>query len=338
MNFAVMRGKHLWLVVALGIAATTITCGVHHDSERRLASEQHGSNDDYGKLDFGGAALPASVLPTQVYVDTAYATVDPSDLLLIDVIVADSISSHTDKQVIADSLPAILEEVINSNWVVEVRSMSDLVANPFATVGKYADTFTYKDTIKQSIEKFTPALSRRNIADRSIRLPVYLLISDSDLQSDVQQKLDSYIAKDPRRRVFALIDNKVSDSFLAWQDSDNGKKMIDYSADLKIKNLNVVIKEFSSYIADTLRSNFHLHGFCDAAHRLNSYEREPRTMAVALKFHSQNDGYVGENGYHLTAVDDTLFIKDTLNDRVCLEVSYVYKTYPDSQQICRSLR
>ena len=335
----------LRLAGVLGIAALVATCGIQHGGERRLASEQFGSNDDYGNLTFGGTPLPDSVLPTQKYVDVAYATVDPSDLLLIDILIDDSVSQEK-KQNLATSLPEILKEVINSNWWVEVRSMSNLNATSFASVYKYADTFTYKDILKQGVEKFAPAVSRRNIADRSLRLPVYVLISGSDLPNDVQQNLDKYIAKDPRRRVFALVDKDAEDSFLGWRDSDNGKKMVDYAADLNIDDLKAVLQEFSGYIADTLRSNFHLHGFCEGTHRDASgnihhrhsgYEREPRTMAVELLYHSSERGYLNASSYHLTEVDDSLFIKDTLTDGVCIEASYVYKTYPDNQQICRNM-
>ena len=327
----------LRLAGVLGISTLVATCGIQHGPERRLASEQFGSNDDYGRLTYGGAPLPDSVLPTQKYVDVAYATVDPSDLLLIDVLIDNSVSQEK-KQSLATSLPEILKEVINSNWWVEVRSMSDLNATSFASVYKYADTFAYKDILKQGVEKFAPAISRRNIADRSLRLPVYVLISGSDLPNDVQQNLNKYIAKDPRRRVFALVDKAAEDSFLGWRDSDNGKKMVDYAADLNIGDLKAVLQEFSGYIADTLRSNFHLHGFCHPENVVhNSYEREPRTMTVELLYHRNERDYLDESSYHLTEVDDSLFVKDTLTDGVCIETSYVYKTHPDNQQICRDM-
>ena len=331
-------GRFLQLLCMFGMLVfAAATCSIHQGGTRRLALEQANSNDDYGRLDFSGEALPDSVLPTQMYVDSAYATVDPSDLLHIDVIIAESIGAHDQKQAIAESLPEILKEVINSNWVVEVRSMSDLEATPFANVSKYEDTFSYQDILKQAVEKFSPALSRRNVADRSIRVPVYFLISDSELQNDVRQKLDDYIAKDPRRRVFALVEEGVADSFLSWRDSDNGKEMVDYSVDLKIEDLNVVMRELSGHIADTLRSNFHLHGFCDLGIR-HTYQRDPLTLAVEMKFHGGDASYLSANSYYLLKDDSAVFIKGNLNDNVCVEASYVYETTPDDQQTCRSAK
>ncbi|MDE3269988.1 MAG: hypothetical protein OYH77_06860 [Pseudomonadota bacterium] len=329
-KFSKIRG----LVAALCTCAIVIACGVYHDSIKKYAAEHSESNDDYGGIRLDGTALPDSVLPTQMYVNTAYASVDPSDLLLIEVIFADSIGSHKAKSALATAIPEILKEVINSNWVIEIRSMSDLTANPFATVGKYSDTYVYRDMLQQGVEKFTPALSRRNIGDRTIRLPIYLIISDHDLTSDERQRLDTYISKDPRRRIYVLTNDSSLDSFLAWRESDNDKKMVDYSADLGIKDLNVVMREFSGYIADTLRSNFHL-GFCYG--RRNSYERNPRTMSVALKFYRSDGGYVGEDSYHLNDGDDSLFIKSSLNNKVCMEASYIYSMAADNQQICRAM-
>ena len=271
------------------------------------------------------------------FVETVYAGVDPSDYVRIEIIVDDEVYNYfqdTQKDNLAKTIPSLLRHIINSNWLLEVRQMSKLNGNPVVSVNKYEDTFSYEDKIfeKLNVEALKKSSARRSDEDKKKRVPIYLIVSSSNLTAEQQKELDKHISRDQRRRLYALLNPDAQSEFLAWKDEESKKPMLDRYADIFINDYKPVMEEFSKHIATALRSNFFLKGYCITPTNNNvpivprpakRYDGEELTVKLSLNPSGGQVGFLNsESGYFMSKPKDAVFINSELKEAMCFQMKY----------------